>query len=612
MAKDNNKSKEDVLKKSNFFSGSNGIQKESKDDRKNADPFVKTVQSGTYKEVVSFIAGNPNVSEAAIETIIEKYPLDSQENWELRDLLASNKNLPLTDNIRREMENAYKGEEKDFDEVRKEALSRYSDVKLDAHDKLGENITATTHKTEAEFLLADPNTSKETKQQIRTRIKEENDKVSKEKKQKRLEKEENERVEKEIVSEHKKDRKQKLNEAKQGKFDEKMITSAIRGITGGYTQIRGKQQNEFDKDWEQQKKDEQKILALKEANDIKLAKKGEFSEEDVNLARELVGSTWKKNVDVGYGIVMPDVLQAGALNTKDKDLNSDQLRTKQHSQKLIQLKRQDEIKRARQGDFSNIDLEGTSDTVVKGDEEHRKRLNQLKKQNDIKRARQGDFSGVNIPEDTSKLSKEEQRHYQELSRLKKQAEQKNKRQQEKSKKQKEREEKENKKKEEDLKTDREQNPEKYVRSTDPKKHKTTSMDIGDVIGSGLQSARQELQDLNKNKQGVNKASEALFSTLKGATKDLQKLRSGNADMSAQGLQYMKDMKSQMKKATSKVGDAGDEPELASAEGVQSSGMQSAKVTRQQPNTHKLNIVEDRISDINKESKQIPDYKTEFA
>jgi hypothetical protein len=33
MAKDNNKSKEDVLKKSNFFSGSNGIQKESKDDR---------------------------------------------------------------------------------------------------------------------------------------------------------------------------------------------------------------------------------------------------------------------------------------------------------------------------------------------------------------------------------------------------------------------------------------------------------------------------------------------------------------------------------------------------------------------------------------------------
>jgi hypothetical protein len=561
---------------------------------------------------VSFIAGNPNVSEAAIQTIIEKYPLDSQENWELRDLLASNKNLPLTDNIRREMENAYKGEEKDFDEVRKEALSRYSDVKLDAHDKLGENITATTHKTEAEFLLADPNTSKETKQQIRTRIKEENDKVSKEKKQKRLEKEENERVEKEIVSEHKKDRKQKLNEAKQGKFDEKMITSAIRGITGGYTQIRGKQQNEFDKDWEQQKKDEQKILALKEANDIKLAKKGEFSEEDVNLARELVGSTWKKNVDVGYGIVMPDVLQAGALNTKDKDLNSDQLRTKQHSQKLIQLKRQDEIKRARQGDFSNIDLEGTSDTVVKGDEEHRKRLNQLKKQNDIKRARQGDFSGVNIPEDTSKLSKEEQRHYQELSRLKKQAEQKNKRQQEKSKKQKEREEKENKKKEEDLKTDREQNPEKYVRSTDPKKHKTTSMDIGDVIGSGLQSARQELQDLNKNKQGVNKASEALFSTLKGATKDLQKLRSGNADMSAQGLQYMKDMKSQMKKATSKVGDAGDEPELASAEGVQSSGMQSAKVTRQQPNTHKLNIVEDRISDINKESKQIPDYKTEFA
>ena len=611
MAKDNNKSKEDVLKKSNFFSGSNGIQKESK-DKKDADPFVKTVQSGTYKEVVSFIAGNPNVSEAAIQTIIEKYPLDSQENWELRDLLASNKNLPLTDNIRREMENAYKGEEKDFDEVRKEALSRYSDVKLDAHDKLGENITATTHKTEAEFLLADPNTSKETKQQIRTRIKEQNDKVSKEKKQKRLEKEENERVEKEIVSEHKKDRKQKLNEAKQGKFDEKMITSAIRGITGGYTQIRGKQQNEFDKDWEQQKKDEQKILALKEANDIKLAKKGEFSEEDVNLARELVGSTWKKNVDVGYGIVMPDVLQAGALNTKDKDLNSDQLRTKQHSQKLIELKRQDEIKRARQGDFSNIDLEGTSDTVVKGDEEHRKRLNQLKKQNDIKRARQGDFSGVNIPEDTSKLSKEEQRHYQELSRLKKQAEQKNKRQQEKSKKQKEREEKENKKKEEDLKRDREQNPEKYVKSTDPKKHKTTSMDIGDVIGSGLQSARQELQDLNKNKQGVNKASEALFSTLKGATKDLQKLRSGNADMSAQGLQYMKDMKSQMKKATSKVGDAGDEPELASAEGVQSSGMQSAKVTRQQPNTHKLNIVEDRISDINKESKQIPDYKTEFA
>ena len=611
MAKDNNKNKEDVLKKSNFFSGSNGIQKESK-DKKDADPFVKTVQSGTYKEVVSFIAGNPNVSEAAIQTIIEKYPLHSQENWELRDLLASNKNLPLTDNIRREMENAYKGEEKDFDEVRKEALSRYSDVKLDAHDKLGENITATTHKTEAEFLLADPNTSKETKQQIRTRIKEENDKVSKEKKQKRLEKEENERVEKEIVSEHKKDRKQKLNEAKQGKFDEKMITSAIRGITGGYTQIRGKQQNEFDKDWEQQKKDEQKILALKEANDIKLAKKGEFSEEDVNLARELVGSTWKKNVDVGYGIVMPDVLQAGALNTKDKDLNSDQLRTKQHSQKLIQLKRQDEIKRARQGDFSNIDLEGTSDTVVKGDEEHRKRLNQLKKQNDIKRARQGDFSGVNIPEDTSKLSKEEQRHYQELSRLKKQAEQKNKRQQEKSKKQKEREEKENKKKEEDLKRDREQNPEKYVKSTDPKKHKTTSMDIGDVIGSGLQSARQELQDLNKNKQGVNKASEALFSTLKGATKDLQKLRSGNADMSAQGLQYMKDMKSQIKKATSKVGDAGDEPELASAEGVQSSGMQSAKVTRQQPNTHKLNIVEDRISDINKESKQIPDYKTEFA
>jgi len=622
----------DILKTSSFFSGSNFVKKTPKDKTEETDPFVKMVETGTYKEIVSYIAINPNVTQKAIEKIIEKYPLQSEEHWELRDLVASNKNLPLTDKIKTEMETAYESEEKNFWEVRAAALSRYSDVTLDSKDKIGDNITATTHRVEAELILGDSKSSEETKKAVRQRLKQHDD-------QKRIEareKAEDIKIKQEIVRDYRTERQKNLNQAKtEGIFDESMLKMAKLSMLSGSSIEKAASKDIFDRDRYEEKRDQQKLLALKETRDIKMAKQGQFSQESVDEARKLIGKTFVTGVDIGYGMT-GNAWQAGDLSVSNKDLTKDQIRAKEYAQQLVKLKRQDELKRARKGDFSDINVDGTGDTVVKGDVDHLKEIQRLKKIDELKRAKKGDFSGIQIPENISNYSKQEQQHFKELSRLKKVDELKRARQgdfsgttilgdtsklskQEQThqkelarlkKIQEEKEQREKKKKEreeEKKRKDRERNPEKPKVKDQAKKGLPS---IRDMLSGEAKSSAEELASLKINSAQVNKMAMSLFEGLRSDSKksirDLEKLRTGSSDLSGQGLDHMQQIRTQIQRGTAKVSDSGDQP-IAIAE-----SFQNAKITRQQPNTNKLHISEDRISQISKEIKETLEYKTTFA
>ena len=571
----NKDEKHSLIKDSVYFSEMNSSFNNNKtskilSDKDTNNPFYKMASSGDPKDQL-YIAKNRNSTPEALRL------LKDSDDPDIQKALAANPNTPqeVLDNleagvvinesfIRNSIETEWNEE---FQKIEWDGSGSIDASSADSN--LGtENIArwlkikeSPRRREEMDRILNDPNTPESRKQILREKIKEA-------KKQNAEESRLNREAKQNAQAAKKQEEKQKQKEKEDlAKVKKEELAAAKKGEVSQENLKRGRALNflveGMDKD---QRKDVHsslkeemahlnKLAESKRKDELKRARKGDFSGVEIPEENEPLGSA--------------DI---------------------QHYKEIKKLKKQNEIKRARKGDFSGVEIPTDTSKMSKEEQKHYGELSKLKKQNEIKRARKGDFSGVEIPTDTSKMSKEEQKHYGELSKLKKQKEQKDKRT--------EKEQEKNRKKEiEDRKKE-------AIKGPNASKQNTGLPDARSMVGGILDNQRNELKNLSK--QDADEQMRALIGTVKlqqaGAMEDLQKIRSGSSATSADALAYMSNIQEQINKQTN--------TDPTRSEPAENTGtmMQNTSITKLQPNTHKLNISEDRITEINKEYQQVPEFK----
>ena len=569
----NKDEKHSAIKGSDYFSEiissfNNNITSKITSDKDTNNPFYEMASSGNPKDQL-YIARNPNSTPEALRV------LRDSDDPNIQKALAANPNTPqeVLDNLPKNVQ----GREALMREtIKTEWNEEFQKIEWDgsgsidassSDSNLGtENIArwlkeSSMRREEMDRILNDPNTPESRKQILREKIKEakkqnaEESRLNREAKQNaqdaKKQEEKQKQKEKEDLA---KTKKEELAAAKKGEVSQENIKRgrALNFLVEGMDKD---QRKDVDSSLKEEMAHLNKLAESKRKDELKRARKGDFSDVEIPEENEPLGSA--------------DI---------------------QHYKEIKKLKKQDEVKRARKGDFSGVEIPTDTSKMSKEEQNHYGELSKLKKQDEVKRARKGDFSGVEIPTDTSKMSKEEQNHYGELSKLKKQKEQKDK--------------KIAKQDEKNRKKEIEDRKKEVIKSPNASKQNTGLPDARSMVGGILDNQRNELKNLSK--QDADEQMRALIGTVKlqqaGAMEDLQKIRSGSSATSADALAYMSNIQEQINKQTN--------TDPTRSEPAENTGtmMQNTSITKLQPNTHKLNISEDRITEINKEYQQVPEFK----
>jgi len=579
MLDDNKKT---LLKGSDFFA-EQGLKIKNESRNPSApptnDPFYKMASSGNPKDQL-YIAKNPNSTPEALLL------LKDSKDRNIQKALAANPNSPqeVLDNLPKDVQG-------------REALMR-EDIKTEWNEefqKIEWDGSGSIDASSADSNLGTKNIASWLKESPMRR--EEMDRI--------LNDPNTPESRKQILRE-------KIKEAKKQNAEESRLDREAKQNA----QAAKKQE-------EKQKQKEKEDLAKVKKEELAAAKKGEVSQENIKRGRAL------------------NFLVEGMDKDQRKDVDSSLKEEMTHLNKLAESKRKDELKRARKGDFSGVEIPEENAPLGSADIQHYKEIKKLKKQDELKRARKGDFSGIEIPEDTNSMSDTDKKYWEEISRRKKTKEQKVKRQEktdtlkrarsgdfsgieipedtnsmsdtdkkyweEISRRKKTKEQKDERKENQNRKDNTETKPQQQKSFFQSDDEIEVQQDSEERINSFMySSAVPQTQEI----EGSNVIN-SLKSSLSSSKNDFKNITSDNAQYSKKSAENMDRLQNQIKDLDLKIR---TQQNTKTSNPLQNTAAMSysTNVTKSQQNTNRPIIKSDPITDLNQEYKEIPRFKNDLG